>query len=231
MSGQQVLKVDCETLLAKKEQITADWPEVPPPPQAPSNLAVAKKAVRQILGPRNAFVTALTAGKAQAERLGACLEATANAYRTVDEIKAAALREGRAPAVETVVPVAPEFGPAPPLTEGTTPLEPAPDTTGFPDWTVAYAEITSGDQGSSLHEFARGMYELSDKLTERAKAFSLADTHWEGEAAEAAEARLREHESWLYDLAKDARDLAAQAQQLAEIQVSERPRHPDQDDI
>src|SRR5690606_25326474 len=172
---------------------------------------------------------ALTSCQAEAHRLGACLECTANAYRTIDELKAAALNEGRPAGAESVLPPNPNLPPEVPFSAEAFPD--APDAEDALDWIAAAQQINAGDQGQSLHDFAGQMYRMADELTERGKDFSLGDTHWEGKAAESAEDRLRRHESWLYDAAGWAREIAGQAQKLAEAHRVAQQNHPDLQDV
>src|SRR5690242_9111696 len=204
------LKVEPSTLRAKGQEITADWPTVPAAGIPPSMLFIAGQAAEQIRASRDRIAAALEAGKAEAARLAACLESAAVAYETVDDIKSRTISGGQPAGADSVVPPAPVLPPAVPVPIIGCPEN--PDTDLDVEWMTAAGQINAGDQGFSLSEFAAQLYRLSDQLTERGKDFSLADTHWEGKAAEAAEAALRQHESWLYGVAEDCRTLAGQAQ-------------------
>src|SRR5690606_28151771 len=229
MSEQTYLKVDPATLDAKKSSITNPLPTVPQAPLPPSMLFISGQAAAQIRASRDTLASALTSCQAEAHRLGACLECTANAYRTIDELKAAALNEGRPAGAESVLPPNPNLPPEVPFSAEAFPD--APDAEDALDWIAAAQQINAGDQGQSLHDFAGQMYRMADELTERGKDFSLGDTHWEGKAAESAEDRLRRHESWLYDAAGWAREIAGQAQKLAEAHRVAQQNHPDLQDV
>ena len=226
---QTFVKVDSSTLNAKASDITTDYPTMSASAVPPCMLILSGLAMRRMDQNYQLLLAALTAGKAQAARVAACLQAAGRAYDEVDAISRAMIESG-SPATGTdavsVNPTLPPAAPPPPSAQPTSP----PEDQGV-EWTNAVAQIDTGDQGASLLDFAHSLYLLSDKLTAHGKKFSMGDTHWEGAAATAAEGALRRHESWLYDLAEQTRSLAQQAQSFADVHISEHPKHPTQADV
>ncbi|WP_299557205.1 hypothetical protein [uncultured Mycolicibacterium sp.] len=227
-SGQPSLKVDPETLLRKREQLLQPWPAVPPAPDRPSAFAVSVAASDQLSASRDRLAAVLERGRLAAERLAECLAATAAAYRALDEAAGGWIAGDGHGRVAAVVPAFPDFPPLGPLPEVAHP--PAPAAPGI-DWQLTWRQLNDGDQGASLQTFAAALYRFSDEITDLARVFSLWDTHWEGAAARAAEHKVREFESWMYDIASAARELAKQAHELAALHHYERDNHPDDADI
>jgi hypothetical protein len=228
-ADQTFVKVDSSTLTAKAADITTGYPTMSTTVGPPCMLLVSGLAARKIDDNYQQLTAALSAGKAEAARLAACLEAAARAYDEADMLAGAAIESGRAPTGSDAVsvnPVLPPAAPAGPPARCTAP----PEDPGV-DWVSAVAQINSGDQGTSLLDFAHALYKLSDDLVSHGKKFSMGNVHWEGGAAEAAEGALRRHESWLYDLAAQAQTLAKQAQDFTDVHISEHPQHPTQSDV
>lgn len=226
------VKVTAETLTAKAEEITGTWPIVPAPPIAPCQLAAASQGVAIICSSRERLEGVLKAGEAEAKRLAACLKAAATAYQTVDDHRKADLDRtisgdgaGPAPSAESVT-VNPDLPPSVPAPFGQNPVRPDPND--HEDWIVAVDRIAATDQGASLRSFAEGLDGLATELKDRAKKFSMANTSWEGAAAEAAEGALRRHESWIYEVVAKAEELAKETRKLDDIHLAERASHPDE---
>ena len=227
-ADQRHVKVESSTLRSKGDAITADYPSMSTSAVPPCMLLISGLAMQKLDQNHQQLVATLAAGKAEAARLGACLQAAAHAYDEADARAKGSIESGGASGTDPV-PVNPDLPPsAPPAPIGqcTAP----PEDPGV-DWTSAVGQFDAGDQGTSLLDFAHSLYTLSDQLTAHGKKFSMGDTHWEGAAAEDAEGALRRHESWLYDLAGQTRTLAQQAQDFADVHLSEHPQHPTEADV
>jgi hypothetical protein len=227
-ADQRHVKVESSTLRSKGDAITADYPSTSTSAVPPCMLLISGLAMQKLDQNHQQLVATLAAGKAEAARLGACLQAAAHAYDEADARAKGSIESGGASGTDPV-PVNPDLPPsAPPAPIGqcTAP----PEDPGV-DWTSAVGQFDAGDQGSSLLDFAHSLYTLSDQLTAHGKKFSMGDTHWEGAAAEDAEGALRRHESWLYDFAGQTRTLAQQAQDFADVHLSEHPQHPTEADV
>jgi len=227
-ADQTFVKVNSSTLTAKADDLTADYPTVSGAAAPPCMLVISGLAMRKIDQNFEQLVATLTAGKAEADRLAACLRAAGRAYDEAD-LLGRTMIEGRAPTGADSVTVNPDLPPSAPVTTGGQ-CTVEPEDPGV-DWISAVRQINAGDQGSSLRDFADALYTLSDRLTDHGKKFSMGNTHWEGTAAEAADGALRLHESWLYDLAGQTRALAQQARDFADVHISEHPQHPTEADV
>lgn len=228
-ADQTFVKVDSSTLTTKANDLTTDYPSLSASAAPPCMLIISGLAMQKLDQNFQQLVGVLAGGKAEAARLAACLQAAGRAYDEADAMARAMVQSGRAPGGTDAVTVNPDLPPpAPPAPMGqcTAP----PEDPGV-DWESAVAQFNAGDQGSSLLDFKQQLYALSDKLTQHGAKFSMGNTHWEGKAAEAAEAALRRHESWLYDIAGQTRALAQQAQDFADVHISEHPQHPTQADV
>lgn len=228
--GQIFLKVTPSDLQAKAQQITAEWPAVPPDPVEPSQVFPSGVGLTQISHTREELANVVKIGQEEAARLAACLNAAATAYEQVDAINKAAI-QGQQASVESVT-VNPDL---PPLT---TPISnPLPRSGGTEDaafavdWQVAIGQFNDGDQGASLHTFAEELNTFGEKLRDRGRSFDLGNVHWEGQAAEAAEAALRQHQSWLFKLAEQCDKFSEKARAFAQIHNTRKAEHPDQADI
>lgn len=228
-ADQRRVKVESSTLRAKANSITSDYPSMSTSAAPPCMLIISGLAMQRLDQNYQQLIGALTAGKAEAARLAACLQAAAHSYDEADARGKASIESGGTPSGTDPVPVNPDLPPpAPkaPIGKCTTP----PEDQGI-DWTTAVEQFDAGDQGSSLLDFTNALRHLADQLNAHGKKFSMGDTHWEGGAAEAAEGALRRHESWLYDIAQQTLKLADQANDFADAHISEHPKHPSAQDI
>lgn len=228
MGADQRLKVESSTLRAKADSITSDYPTMSTSAVPPCMLLISGLAMQKLEQNFQQLVGTVAAGKAEAARLAACLNAAADAYDKADAEAKASVDSG-GPSGGAPVPVNPNLPPAaPPAPIGQ--CTAAPEDEGV-DWTTAVEQFDAGDQGSSLLDFTNALRSFGDQLIAHGKKFSMGDAHWEGGAAEAAEAALRRHESWLYDLAVQTQELANQANHFADVHIAEHPKHPTAQDV
>jgi hypothetical protein len=215
------MKADPASLRAKANKINGGWPTVPESPFPPDELELASQAVRQIVANRDYLDSCIKAGQSEAARLAACMEAAATAYEQVDEMKRKEIESGQPAGPDAVTPN-PNLPPQVPVGIGECC---APPTNPYAEWPTAALQLAA----SNIHvlDFAEQMYAFSDALTARAKDFSPGDTHWEGQAAEAAEAAMRQHESWLYDVAAKSREIAKQALDFYNAHEKAKADHPE----
>ncbi|MCV7110612.1 PPE domain-containing protein [Mycolicibacterium setense] len=227
---QTFTKVTPSDLRAKKGEITAEWPTVPENPIAPSEVYPSGHGLSQISFTHTELVNVVHAGKAEAARLAACLEAAALAYEQVDAMNKAAI-EGNSSGVDAVT-LNPQLPAEATSLPNTLPKPASKDDKEFSvDWTIAVGQFNSGDQGTSLHHFAEQLNTFGNKLRDRGRTFDLANVHWEGQAAEAAEAALRQHQSWLFELAGQCDKFAEKARAFAQIHNTRKSEHPSEADI
>jgi hypothetical protein len=222
------MKVESSTLRAKANSIVTGYPTLSSSAVPPCMLTISGQAMQKLDQNYQNLVSTLAAGRAEAARLAACLQAAADAYDKADAEAKAAVDSG-GPSGGAPVPVNPNLPPSAPASV-TGKCTPPPQDDGL-DWPTAVAQFDAGDQCASLMEFVSALRQFADQLTDHGKKFSMGDTHWEGAAAEGAEDALRRHESWLYDLAEQTRELAKQGNDFADAHLSEHSQHPTAQDV
>lgn len=215
------LKADPTSIRAKATKINGEWPAVPASPIPPDMLQLAGLAMQQVASNHERLQSCVDSGKAEAARLAACLEAAAKAYEQVDEINKTEIESGQ-PSGTDAVTINPVLPPQVPASGGMCYAAPG---NPYEEWPTAAAQLASANM--NVLQYAEEMYAFSDAITARAKDFSPGDTHWEGLAAEAAEGKMRQHESWLYEVATKAREIAKQAQDFYNAHEKAKADHPE----
>ncbi|MEV3903662.1 hypothetical protein AB0K11_15160 [Mycobacterium sp. NPDC050551] len=215
------LKADPTSIRAKATKINGEWPAVPASPIPPDMLQLAGLAMQQIAANHERLQSCVASGEAEAARLAACLEAAAKAYEQVDQINKTEIESGQ-PSGTDAVTINPVLPPQVPATGGMCYGAPG---NPYEEWPTAAAQLAAANM--NVLDYAEEMYAFADAITTRAKDFSPGDTHWEGLAAEAAEGKMRQHESWLYEVATKSREIAKQAQDFYNAHEKAKADHPE----
>lgn len=221
MAGE--VKVDPAELDAKAAQISEPMPKAPGEPLPPCALQVAVSATTELNKSASAMRGYAAAGEVAATILAETYRSAAAAYRKVDEQAGVALENGES------APDVPPVKPEPPATQ---PMALPPDPSyqchaaPFVMLEQAAAQIEAPDQAASLEAFKGDWEGYASALEARSASFSSAGMSWEGGAAEAADASLKQHQQWLRDMSAASRELAGQAGSLAETHRSAAAQHP-----
>lgn len=209
------VRVDPAKLAAQASamrSITWQTPEVAPIPA--DALPFARDAVDRLNETARVLTEYQKWAEAENLRIAEILDNAAKAYREIDESykdqlddpgRAEAIANIALPAPSTAMPALPAATPGPASLRADE-YSPVPQT---------HALLNGGDHGNSL-QVAEVQWGLAGTFAE-GHAAPKNITDWEGEAADAAHARMNAFSSWLHDLAGAWRKLAMAA---AKVQAS-----------
>ncbi|MBS4728038.1 hypothetical protein MSM1_06620 [Mycobacterium sp. SM1] len=228
------VRVDSAELRKKAHEVSTPRPQGPGPAKPPDALPMTAAAMSQLSASVATMNAYLAAGDVEAQRMAACLNAAADAYDKVDEERRQALdaQMNGAP-VSPAQPVTPVLlGVPQPPTALDIPYPPAPEAGNFMDWESATKTIYAGDTAALSVKYCRDQWKAyKAALQDHAANFARPPEDWEGSAAEACEANMKEHYHWLHDMADKCHDLGQQAETLADAHDKLVHDHPTMDDV
>ncbi len=222
------VRVEPADLTAKAGELTTETSDVSVAPTAPCAFAFVLSAAERVADGAETLKSYVASGNAEADRLAAVLNAAASAYQTVDDRARYALaQDPPQPIPNDPVPITPALPPpVPPIdTQPVFPAMAGGDTAGYMDAKTAAQIIHSGNPGP-MRAYAGDARAFANSLRGQSNAFSLDGVNWEGAAAEKAGTALREHQTWLIEMAEQYDYLAAQAEDLAAAQEKWADQHP-----
>lgn len=229
MSQPQTVTVDQQEILNRADEVEA--PMATPPtdvPQAPSGLTAANNAAEQLAISADNVRLYLQAGERERQRLATSLRNAAAAYGEVEDESATALDNDGNGEVDAQSAGGAGAGQTDSLEE--TPKVAAAGESDFTDLKTAATKLESGDQGTSMVNFADGWNNFNLALQRDIKRFRIFE-NWEGDAATACEASLDQQKDWILHMAKLSASLAKQANFMAQLQLWARRGHPTLADI
>ncbi|WP_373234375.1 type VII secretion system ESX-1 target EspB [Mycobacterium marinum] len=229
MSQPQTVTVDQQEILNRANEVEA--PMATPPtdvPQAPCGLTAATNAAEQLAVSADNVRLYLQAGERERQRLATSLRNAAAAYGEVEDESATALDNDGNGEVEAQSAGGAGAGQTDSLEE--TPKVAAAGESDFTDLKTAATKLESGDQGTSLVNFADGWNNFNLALQRDIKRFRIFE-NWEGDAATACEASMDQQKEWILHMAKLSASLAKQANFMAQLQLWARRGHPTLADI
>ncbi|BBY45045.1 PPE domain-containing protein [Mycolicibacterium celeriflavum] len=156
------------------------------------------------------------------QRIAEMLQIAADAYTEVDETYGRVIEDPERRAAVQAIPVPAPSTPPPDLP---TPVG-APqilDAGGYSDVHKTQADLIAGDNGASLKTALMQWSVAATRVRGNAPRPAAGD--WEGEAADAAYARMAEFDGWLEQLAEGWRELAESAAKVLEAHDKAKSEH------
>ncbi|OBI82482.1 hypothetical protein [Mycobacterium sp. E740] len=219
-----VQRVDPSELRKRSAEMTAQrWHNpaaeaVVPPDALPSSSA----AVANLNDNARSLLDFQRWAEAENQRIAEMLQIAADAYTEVDENYGRAIdNPERRAAVDAIAVPAPATSPgAPPMPVG--PPQPL-EASGYSDVRQTQAELIAGDNGASLKAAMLQWSLAATRIKNNTPRPPGGD--WEGAAADAAYARMREFGGWLEQLAEGWRELAESAAKVVEAHDNAKSAH------
>jgi len=223
------VRVEPSSLRAKSLEISDDWPDPPlgMVSVTPCGYQMSTDAVNQLNSDATHLSKCLLAGHAEARRLGQAFWNAADVYEAVDQRTRDAVALGRSASTEPLTPRpvrierSPKDEPKPrlPITADALPLD------------ESAAKIEAPDQGHSLDDFSQRWKTYATALKTRADYFHIANVDWEGDAANAAYDKLRQHQAWMEGVVNSCKQLSANAETIYHAHFDAAVAHPKKSEV
>jgi hypothetical protein len=216
------MQVDPADLTAQAGAMKAkDWPGPPDVVYTPDTLESTAGAIANLNSNAQVLQEYSQWAYAENQRIATMLENAARAYQKVDEQYGRAMENPERQAAVEAIPV--EAPPAPPPLPAPTAVPQLLNASGYSTVPQTDGSLRAGDHGNSLKNAMGQWVGTANRL--KANAPNKPPGSWEGDAADAAYARMQSFGDWLKQLSDSWHDLAEAASKILQAHEKARAAH------